>query len=229
MNRVSFLRTDHPFLTAALKHPTTSFLIFNKLNPLTKTPSELAYASYSDVKPLIGEDPYKNSEEELIQAFNSQNFIPQLVFLGLDDRNKDGIVHKQLYKGAPYFALDVTPQGPLASTAEEVIKTFESRGQSFTEGRMHLSLPPLEGSLTSRAGIATRKHAQEVDKGHSCHLRRSPPSARLELAKPVLRAVRPAHHVGERWFQARVSAQGLEQTSRRCDWFHDDCDAGRSE
>src|SRR5215469_674065 len=84
LNRLSFLRTDHAFLSTAFTHPSTTFLIFNKLNPLTKNPSELAYASYDEIKPLTGEDPYKKTEEELIKEYNSSTYIPQLVFLGLD-------------------------------------------------------------------------------------------------------------------------------------------------
>ncbi|KAA6413234.1 MAG: NADH pyrophosphatase [Lasallia pustulata] len=42
LNRVSFLRTDQPFLSAALQHPSTTFLLFNDLSPLTLSPTRLA-------------------------------------------------------------------------------------------------------------------------------------------------------------------------------------------
>jgi len=140
LNRVSFLRVDHTFLSTAFTHPSTSFLIFNKLNPLTKNPSELAYASYDEIKTLTGEDPYKKAEEELIKEYNSSTYIPQLVFLGLDSRRSDGLVYREVYKGAPIFALDVTPKNHLKEDAENLILQFEAKGFKFAEGRLNLNL-----------------------------------------------------------------------------------------
>lgn len=148
LNRVSFLRTDQPFLSAALRHPTTSFLLFNNLNPLAKDPTKLAYASYQDVRPLIGEDPYGKSEEELIAEYNSTKSIAQLVFLGLDEKHGKGL-EWNTYNGAPYFALDVTPKGSVEAAANGVIKEMESNGLNFVEGRMHMSLPAQEGMLAA--------------------------------------------------------------------------------
>jgi len=188
LNRVSFLRGDHAFLSSALKHPTTNFLIFNQLNPLSKSPTELAYASYQDVKPLIADDPYSKSEDDVVKQYNSSTYIPQLVFLGLDERRNDGIVYKELYKGAPFFALDVTPKGSLTAAAEELISTLQSRGLSFIEARMHLSLPAQEGVFFSRTHIRT-----PLTKFSSRNLRRSPPCPRLERAQPLLCPMWPAH------------------------------------
>ena len=148
LNRVSFLRTDHTFLSAALRHPTTSFLLFNNLNPLAKDPTKLAYASYQDVRALIGDDPYGKSEKELIAEYNSTRLIPQLIFLGLDEKHKQGL-EWNVYNGAPYFALDVTPRGSIEEAVKGVIKEMESRGLSFVEGRMHMSLPAPEGTCSS--------------------------------------------------------------------------------
>ncbi|OCK81008.1 hypothetical protein K432DRAFT_327196 [Lepidopterella palustris CBS 459.81] len=147
LNRVSFLRTDHPFLSLALKHPSTSFLLFNNLNPLIVSSTKLAFASFKDVEPIIGEDIYSKSEEDLIKEYNSSKYIPQLVFLGLDDRNQDGLVYKDYYKGAPYFALDITPKDPIKSAAETLISSLETKGVSFSKGRMHISLPPQEAAI----------------------------------------------------------------------------------
>ncbi|KAF2496929.1 hypothetical protein BU16DRAFT_507644 [Lophium mytilinum] len=151
LNRVSFLRTDHAFLSQALKHPSTSFLLFNDLNPLVKSPTQLGYSIYKDVQPLIGEDPFKKSEEDLIKEYNSSTYIPQLIFLGLDDRNKEGFVYKDHYKGAPYFALDVTPKESVTAAAESLISSLESKGLEFSKGRMHLSLPPEEAAIYAAA------------------------------------------------------------------------------
>ncbi|KAI9707701.1 MAG: NADH pyrophosphatase [Candelina mexicana] len=133
INRVSFLRTDHPFLSAALKHPSTSFLLYKDLAPLAKGSTKLAYASYKEVVPIIGEDPYSKTEEQLLTEYNSTVSIPQMIFLGLDERDKKGF-EWNIYKGAPFFALDVTPKGTIEEAANSVIKTMESRGFSFVEG-----------------------------------------------------------------------------------------------
>ena len=141
---MSFLRTNHPFLSAAIKHPSASFLLFNNLNPLTKTKKELASASFADVQPLVGEDPYEKVEEDLIKEFNSDIFIPQLVFLGLDE-NKEGITWKDLYKGQPVFALDVTPKGSVKEKAEKLIESMSAKGYAFAQDRFNLSLAAPEG------------------------------------------------------------------------------------
>ncbi|KAL8929462.1 MAG: hypothetical protein Q9208_001131 [Pyrenodesmia sp. 3 TL-2023] len=146
LNRVSFLRTEHSFLSAALKHPTTSFLLFCNLNPLATGPATLEYVSYEDVKALIGEDPYSKTEQELISEYNSTITIPQLLFLGLDERNKQGLTYN-IYTGSPYFALDVTPKGTITSQAESLIQAMEFRGLKFLEGRIQASLPPHDAAI----------------------------------------------------------------------------------
>lgn len=131
-------------MSAALRHPSTSFLLFNNLNPLAKDSTKLAYASFQDVRSLIGDDPYGKSEDNLIAEYNSTNSVPQLVFLGLDERLKDGLKWN-IYSGAPYFALDVTPKGSIEEEAKGVIEAMQSKGLVFAEGRMHMSLPATEG------------------------------------------------------------------------------------
>ncbi|KAL8679307.1 MAG: hypothetical protein Q9186_004400 [Xanthomendoza sp. 1 TL-2023] len=150
LNRVSFLRTDYTFLSAALKHPTTSFLLFNNLNPLAKDPSHLSFATYTDVRPLIDENPYAKSEEQLISEYNSTTTIPQLLFLGLDERNKQGLTYN-LYTGSPFFALDVTPKGSIASQAESLIESMQSRGLKFLEGRIQAALPAPDAAIYAQA------------------------------------------------------------------------------
>ncbi|KAL8698246.1 MAG: hypothetical protein Q9224_001941 [Gallowayella concinna] len=150
LNRVSFLRTDYTFLSAALKHQTTSFLLFNNLNPLAKDPSHLSFATYTDVRPLIGENPYAKSEEQLISEYNSTTTIPQLLFLGLDERNKQGLTYN-IYTGSPFFALDVTPKGSIASQAESLIESMQSRGLKFLEGRIQAALPAPDAAIYAQA------------------------------------------------------------------------------
>ncbi|KAL8953775.1 MAG: hypothetical protein Q9222_000392 [Ikaeria aurantiellina] len=150
LNRVSFLRADHAFLSAALKHPTTSFLLFNNLNPLAKDPGTLQFMSYADVRPLIGDDPYAKSEEQLVSEYNSTITIPQLLFLGLDERNKRGLTYN-IYTGSPFFALDVTPKGSITSQAQSLVEAVQSRGLKFLEGRIQAALPAQDAAIYAQA------------------------------------------------------------------------------
>lgn len=150
LNRVSFLRTNHSFLSAALKHPSTSLLLLNNLAPLAKDPTRLEYASYKDVRPLIGDDPYLKAEEETVSEFNSTVTTPQLLFLGLDETNTQGL-EWTIYKGSPFFALDVTPKGSFEAKANALIRDFEARGLIFIEGRLHMSLPAPEAAIYAQA------------------------------------------------------------------------------
>lgn len=150
MNRVSFLRTDHDFLSAALKHPSTLFLLFNDLSPLAKSPEELEYATYQDVQPLIGDNPYAKGEEKLLSEYNSTITIPQLLFLGLDEPKKADFEYK-IYRGTPYFALDVTPKGTISAEAKKLGESMKSRGLKFVEGRMHMSLPADQAAIYAQA------------------------------------------------------------------------------
>lgn len=147
---MSFLRTNHSFLSAALKHPSTAFLLLNNLGPLAKDPTRLEYASYKDVQPLIGDDPYLKTEEELVSEYNSSVTTPQLLFLGLDEKNTRGL-EWAIYKGSPFFALDVTPKGSYETKASSLIRDFESRGLIFIEGRLHMSLPAPEAAIYAQA------------------------------------------------------------------------------
>jgi len=147
---VSFLRPDHAFLSAAVKHPSTSFLLFDSLNPLTKDPANLAFVRYDEVKPILGDNLYDGTEDDFVKAYNSSKYIPQLVFLGLDEKNA-GFVYKEHYKGAPYFALDVTPKDSIKDVAESIIGAAKEKGLSFAEGRMNLSLNAQHAAIYAEA------------------------------------------------------------------------------
>ncbi|KAI4650477.1 hypothetical protein J4E93_002833 [Alternaria ventricosa] len=150
LNRVGFLRPDHQFLSSALNHPSTTFLLFNKLEPLTKSGSELARCTFADVKPIIGENPFEKSEEEVIAQYNSTLYVPQIIFLGLDER-KDGFKYKEHYKGQPWFAVDVTPKESVKEKAEELLERMTSTGLEFSKGRMNLSLQAEEAAIYAEA------------------------------------------------------------------------------
>jgi NAD+ diphosphatase len=144
---VGFLRPDHTFLSSALNHPSTTFLLFNKLEPLVRSGTELARCSFSDVKSVIGENPFEKSEQDVIAQYNSTLYVPQIIFLGLDERQKGegDFSYKEHYKGQPWFAVDVTPKESVTEAAEQLIEKKKSEGLEFSKGRMHLSLPAVEG------------------------------------------------------------------------------------
>lgn len=79
-----------------------------------------------------------------------------MIFLGLDQRSNnketsssDSVFsYKNHYKGAPFFAVDVTPKGSTADQAKELIKDVEGRSLTFQEGRQVMSLPADEGIVS---------------------------------------------------------------------------------
>ena len=147
LNRLSFLRGDHAFLSAALKHPSTRFLLLKDLAPLTKTPSELYYAPYGEVRKLVPEDFFDPSEEDMIKAFDSRKTRPQLIFLGLDENRKTDGLKWNIYTGTPCFALDVTPRGSedQQAGAKDIVSTVETKGLNFFKSRVIMTLSADEG------------------------------------------------------------------------------------
>ncbi|KAK3707774.1 NADH pyrophosphatase [Vermiconidia calcicola] len=145
LNRVGFLREDHKFLSQALQHPSTSFLVCNELQPLIdkaekdKSPKKvgghLKFIGFDDVKAVVGEDPYAGGEKTMVEQYDSRRYIPQMIFLGIDEKAKDGLEYqsKNLYKGAPYFAVDVTPKEGVKEACEKLIKDLEGRGLAFSQ------------------------------------------------------------------------------------------------
>ena len=144
LNRISFLRGNHDFISKAFVHPTTSFMLFNDLAPLGQDLTKLAYAKHEDIKSLVGENPFEKTEEQMIKEYNSAVTLPLVVFLGLDERKKDGFEHG-IYKGTPFFAIDITPRGTTEKEAIKVIETVKAKGLTFIEGRVHTSLSAPEG------------------------------------------------------------------------------------
>ena len=140
LNRVSFLRGDHSFLQQAFDHGTTQFVVFRNLSPLVKSPSEIAYAKLNDLKPILAGNPYHKTEDQIIKEFNSSISTPQLVFLGLDESQTDGLQYKN-YVGAPQFAVDITPKASYEEEAKGIIAELEKRGLTFIEGMRAMSFP----------------------------------------------------------------------------------------
>ncbi|ORY69700.1 NUDIX hydrolase domain-like protein [Pseudomassariella vexata] len=150
LNRLSFLRTDHAFLSSAFSHPTTKFLLLQNLSPLAKDPTTLAYVHKADVEPLTGPDPFKKTEEQLLQEFNSDVTFPVVLFLGIDEKKKTGFEWRE-YKGEAHFAVDVTPQGPIAEKAKSVTEAVKAKGIDFLPGARHVSLNAPEAAIYAQA------------------------------------------------------------------------------
>lgn len=140
LNRLGFLRADHVFLGRALKHPSTSFMLCKDLQPLVQSSDnkKLKYVKFEDVKPIIGEDPYARNEKEMLAQYNSEEVVPQMIFLGIDESVKEGLDYqgKNRYVGAPFFAVDVTPRGSVKEACEELVKRVETGGAEFGKGRL---------------------------------------------------------------------------------------------
>jgi NAD+ diphosphatase len=140
LNRLGFLRADHVFLGRALKHPSTSFMLCKDLQPLVQSSDnkKLKYVKFEDVKAVIGEDPYARNEKEMLAQYNSEEVVPQMIFLGIDESVKEGLDYqgKNRYVGAPFFAVDVTPRGSVKEACEELVKRVETGGAEFGKGRL---------------------------------------------------------------------------------------------
>ncbi|KAL6237572.1 hypothetical protein BDW75DRAFT_203680 [Aspergillus navahoensis] len=154
LNRLSFLRSDHPFLSAALKHPSTQFVILKDLAPLTRSPTELYYAKFDEVRKLVPESIYDKSEEEIIKEHDSRKTEPHLIFLGVDQANKQqGGFSWKIYSGTPYFALDVSEKGSEEQQAnvKEVVNGFEAQGLSFLQARVAMTFSADEAAIYAQA------------------------------------------------------------------------------
>jgi NAD+ diphosphatase len=142
LNRVGFLREDHIFLSNAFKHPSTSFLLCNDLQPLIKkgykVGANLEFVGKDTVTPIVGDDPYAKTEKEQLADYDSGVYIPQMVFLGIDEAKNDGMEYqsKNLYKGAPYFAVDITPRQSVKEACEKLIAELGEKGYTFAQGRV---------------------------------------------------------------------------------------------
>jgi NAD+ diphosphatase len=108
------------------------------------SPDKLARRKYADVKSIIGDDPFHRSEEDTIAQYNSSLYLPQIIFLGLDER-ETGFEYKGRYKGQPWFAVDITPQQSVKDEAEKLVASLQAEGLDFSKGRMNMSLPAEQG------------------------------------------------------------------------------------
>ncbi|KAH8702125.1 putative NADH pyrophosphatase [Talaromyces proteolyticus] len=159
LNRLSFLRTDYPFLSAAVKHPSSRFILLDNLSPLVKSPSALFHAQHSDVQSLLPTSWFDLPEEDLIRDFDSRITRPDLVFLGIDESaaesgaKDEDLLQWKIYKGRPYFALDVSEKGneEQKATARALVETLKQKGVTPYLSRIHMTLLPDEGAIYAQA------------------------------------------------------------------------------
>ena len=152
LNRIAFLRHDHVFLRSAFSHPSTRFLLMNELAPLVDdTRNRLAYLNSAEVTPFTGPDPFAKTEEEMIKDFNSEESHPLILLLGIDEAHKlesndNASFEYKNWKGRPYFAIDITPQGVSEASANSVIDVAKQKGFSFFTDQRHMGLSAAEGN-----------------------------------------------------------------------------------
>ncbi len=76
----------------------------------------------------------------MIKEFDSRKKIPQLIFLGLDESDKNGLSYKN-YTGAPHFAFDITPVEPWIEETNGVIAELEKKDLTFVQGMRAMAFP----------------------------------------------------------------------------------------
>jgi NAD+ diphosphatase len=145
LNRLSFLRTDHAFLSAAITHPSTAFVAVDDLAPAARDASHLAFVNHDDLRSVIGDNPFAKTEAEALAEFNSTVRAPVVLFLGLDDKKQEGFEYKA-YKGVPYFAVDITPKGAVEEASKGVIEALKAKGLIFLQGRSAMTLNAGDGT-----------------------------------------------------------------------------------
>ncbi|KAF3927188.1 hypothetical protein ABW20_dc0103830 [Dactylellina cionopaga] len=159
LNRLAFLRTNHTFLSTALTHPSTRFLLLNNLDPLASSATSLAFATYSDISPLIS-NPYITDEKTAIENFTSEIDHPTTIFLGLDESapESDSVSAQEgKYKGQAYFSVDVTPRPHLSyhEKATEAIATIKSKYPTWDFKTSRIDLKLLESHAAIWASART--------------------------------------------------------------------------
>lgn len=110
-----------------------------------RTPAELAYVSHRDVQALVPIDIFDRTEDDALRSYDSRTASPLLVFLGIDESREDDGMSFSEYKGAPHFALDVTPKGPYEKECRGIVETMEAQGLEFHQARVITAVSPDEG------------------------------------------------------------------------------------
>lgn len=153
LNRFSILRADAGFLARAATSPAARYLVLHQLSPLTVDKSRLALLPFDDVKPLLGADPFRLSEDEAVREFDSTAETPLLVFLGVDEGSQAAAKFSSDHgpiRGEPFFALDATPRGPYAEAAAALVQKLEGQGLVLQKDARAMTLHADQGERETR-------------------------------------------------------------------------------
>ncbi|KAG6857743.1 hypothetical protein H0H87_004159 [Tephrocybe sp. NHM501043] len=153
LNRLSWLRTSHPFLNAIIASPSTRWLVFNAGQPLVLANSDtlhrqsLVFLTTKDVKPLLGPEPYFGQNKEIGQLVveppdvqhspteAARHHSSPVVFLGLKENSKTSALPSSEFvdaeaaianlDGTPYFSMDVADLDLSPERLNEVLQATE--------------------------------------------------------------------------------------------------------
>jgi len=159
LNRLSWLRSSHSFLNAAIVSPATRWILFSAGRPLVAahpdlpTKRVLAYLPTNDVKPFLGSEPFfgqGKDEGELVSSADKTSSLEAarhrnipIVFLGLHElpttssalSSSDFIdPHAAIasLEGTPFFSVDVAD----SDFGEEWIDTVLKASKLSRDGEL---------------------------------------------------------------------------------------------
>lgn len=137
LNRLSWLRSSHPFLNAVIVSPATRWVLFKSGQPLVMAPANdpversIVYLTTDDVKPFLGSEPFFGQGQDEGQLVTESSDVPhstteavrhrgaRVVFLGIQESSSDSNALPSCdftdasaaiinLDGTPYFSMDVT-------------------------------------------------------------------------------------------------------------------------
>lgn len=148
LNRVSFLREDHGFISAAFSSPDAQFIVLHDFSPLVQDSATIKAVGREDILSITGENPFGSSEKELMAAFDSTVTKPLIIFLGIWEDPAAGFQHRT-FRGKPWFAVDATPRGSFADAATALIDSLAKDGCTFLKSTRQNTLRADFGTYTS--------------------------------------------------------------------------------
>lgn len=205
LNRLSFLREDYAFLSRAFSSPDAQFIVLNDFAPLVQDPATIRPVRLEDFVSVSGPDPFKLSEKELAEAYDSKATTPLIVFLGIREDEVSEFRIRE-FRGCPWFAVDLTPKGSYADAAQKVIEQLTSNGSTFLRSVRQSTLSSELGKLLIPAWASFL-----IPTDQTCHSGDIWPGEGhrgLEQPQPVLRGLWKSYPGRPRRLQAHLPADG---------------------